>query len=60
MAVTLWKVEYHHLAFLEEVTGSQSFMAFSLAASSFCDSLDGIIAIKLVYVTQQKVTETFG
>ena len=34
MAVTLWKAEYHHLAVLEAVTGSQSLIAFCLAASS--------------------------
>jgi hypothetical protein len=31
MAVTLWKAEYHHLAFLDEVMGSQSSMAFSFS-----------------------------
>jgi len=36
MAVTLWKAEYHHFAFLEEVIGSQSSIAFCLATSSSC------------------------
>jgi hypothetical protein len=36
MAVTLWKAEYHHLAFLEEVIGSQSSMAFSRALLASC------------------------
>jgi hypothetical protein len=30
MAVTLWKEEYHHFAFLSELTGSQSSICFSL------------------------------
>jgi hypothetical protein len=34
MAVTLWKAEYHHLAFLDEVIGSQSSMAFSFEVLS--------------------------
>ncbi|GLT68192.1 hypothetical protein SLA2020_404470 [Shorea laevis] len=34
MAVTLWKAEYQHLAFLEEVMGSQSSISFCLAVSS--------------------------
>jgi ABC-type hemin transport system ATPase subunit len=38
MAVTLWKAEYHHLAFLDEVMGSQSSMAFSF---SVVDMLEG-------------------
>uniref|UniRef100_J3MQ10 Uncharacterized protein n=1 Tax=Oryza brachyantha TaxID=4533 RepID=J3MQ10_ORYBR len=29
MAVTLWKAEYHHLAFLDDVIGSQSSIFFS-------------------------------
>ena len=36
MAVTLWKVEYHHLAFRSPVTGNQSstFFTFLLCPSS--------------------------
>lgn len=33
MAVTLWKAEYHHLAFLAEVMGSQSSIRFCFATS---------------------------
>jgi hypothetical protein len=36
MAVTLWKAEYHHFAFLDEVIGSQSSIAFSRAVLSSC------------------------
>lgn len=32
MAVTLWKAEYHHLAFRDDVIGSQSSIDFSAAA----------------------------
>jgi hypothetical protein len=39
MAVTLWKAEYHHLAFLDEVMGSQSSMACSFSV----DMLEGAI-----------------
>jgi hypothetical protein len=40
MAVTLWKAEYHHLAFLVALMGSQSSVAcFSCAAAgSHCES----------------------
>jgi len=31
MAVTLWKEEYHHFAFLSELTGNQSSICFSLS-----------------------------
>ena len=31
IAVTLWKVEYHHFAFLDDVIGSQSSIAFCSA-----------------------------
>ncbi|BAT86593.1 hypothetical protein VIGAN_04426400 [Vigna angularis var. angularis] len=34
MAVRLWKVEYHHFAFREAVTGSQSSIFFCLAAAA--------------------------
>lgn len=34
IAVTLWKVEYHHFAVLEDVIGSQSSIAFSSAVFS--------------------------
>ena len=38
MAVTLWKAEYHHFAFLEEVIGSQASIAFSFSDRvSTCD-----------------------
>jgi hypothetical protein len=37
MAVTLWKAEYHHFAFLDDVIGSQSSMAFSRAVLSSCE-----------------------
>jgi hypothetical protein len=37
MAVTLWKAEYHHLAFLVEVMGSQR-------SISCCPSCCGIIS----------------
>ena len=36
MAVTLWKAAYHHLAFLDDVTGSQSSIFFCSAVLSSC------------------------
>ena len=41
IAVTLWKAEYHHLAFLEEVMGSHSSSAlsFPLTSLSPCSSI---------------------
>lgn len=43
MAVTLWKVEYHHLAVLEDVIGSQSSIALSSSVLwSHSPSLAGI------------------
>jgi hypothetical protein len=42
MAVTLWKAEYHHLAFLDDVMGSQSSMACSF--SVFMTEVVGAIA----------------
>jgi hypothetical protein len=45
MAVTLWKAEYHHLAFLDPLMGSQSSIAFSSAVLPSCDFFSAISCV---------------
>jgi hypothetical protein len=45
MAVTSWNAEYHHLAFLDEVIGSQSSIAFSPALLSACKFLPLLLLV---------------
>lgn len=48
MAVTLWKAEYHHLAFREDVIGSQSSIFFTLVPFFFiCSSSSDAIFLFL-------------
>jgi len=43
MAVTLWKPEYHHLAFRDALIGSQSSIAFSRALAATRSLLGAIV-----------------
>jgi hypothetical protein len=51
MAVTLWKAEYHHLAFLDDVMGSQSSMACSFSV---------FMAVDVGAIAATKYMQDFG
>jgi hypothetical protein len=62
MAVTLWKAEYHHFAFLDLVMGSQSSRSFTfLDASAIVldeDSMNKTINIVIVQLNEKTHEKT--